>query len=230
MGSQETAVVMIMGLVYSLGYIFPVIMVGGVFYLQWRVRRAFSRFSQERDRDGRTIEKTGFAKVFGGGLPLNAQRFVRLGEGAKVHQTLNTKVLHTTIGIRLFTVGLAVIGVDLVFDFIPGIGFPAEFVEQNDYVTQGYFKAAMIAVLAYSLLYVFLTEVRYDDHSLFATNFYFQPREYQWKKLLSIKDNGHYLYVLRYEDGRKLELQKNLVGIRDLLSYANDHIEANRRI
>ena len=72
-------------------------------------------------------------------------------------------------------------------------------------------------------------EASYDDHILTAPNWFFQRRQYRWKDLISIRDNGHYYYVLRFADGQKLQVQKYLVGIRDFLTYARLQIEKNNR-
>jgi hypothetical protein len=138
-------------------------------------------------------------------------------------------VLRPTLTLKLLTLAIAGLAMAYLFGAI-GPDMWGDGGELRGFRAAEWMKIAIAAMVAYALLNIFLYEARYDTHSIFAPDWFLRTREYLWKDLISIRDNGHYLYVLRFEDGRTLELQKYLVGIREFLSYATDRIEANCRL
>ena len=211
-------------------YALPLVMVAAVlmlnFGLGYLVRRGLRRlFGAGSDRDD--IAKTTLAKLGAGNLPGDASAIARIGTGGEAAFSLNTRIMKASLGLKLVAIVVGgLLQAYLWTDFQP------EFWEETGISSTGYedlIKATVAAIVVYSWFYIFFYEVRYDDYSIIAPNSFLRPREYVWKELSSIHDDGHYAYKLRFRDGRKLAMQKYVVGIRDFLSYAKARIEANSR-
>lgn len=83
-------------------------------------------------------------------------------------------------------------------------------------------------LLAYAFLFISGYEARYDADGITAPNWLFQDRHFPWEEFISIKDDGHHLYYLRFESGR-LAMQKHLVGMPTFLTFVSEVREMNKR-
>lgn len=199
--------------------IFTAFVVGASLMLRFRIRGFFSKFFRQRDSEGQLVKETLLARTGTSNLSADVGLIAGLGQGAQVRQTLNTIILRPTIGLRLISLGISAAMLYLIW-MRPGEFMPAT----------GVLPHGLTAVLIYAGLHTNFYEASYDDHILTAPNWFFQRHQYRWKHLDSIRDNGHYYYILHFADGRKLQLQKYLVGIKDFLTYARLQIEENNRI
>ncbi len=201
--------------------ILPVLAVAGIWYVIWRVTAPLRRRQVPRDAKGREIERTRLARFGGGNLDWNAAVIAKAGTGVEPRQSLNVTVMRPSLGLKALMIVLS-----LALLYLTWSGVGAQYLP----VDQDWVRWAISAAVGYAALNIMIYEARYDSYSFWAPNWALQSREYLWKDLVSLKDDGHYLYKLTFEDGRKAEVQKYLVGIRDFVSYAQDRIEENRRL
>lgn len=194
----------------------------GVFFIRFRYQRRMRQRSKyaQKDSKGRDIELTTMGKLdvlANGSSSSRSDYFFQMGLDKPAPTSLSTTILKPSKGIRSFTV----LGVSVVLILIwSPLG--AMYVPDNELL-----KVGLSAAVLYAMINMLIYQASYDRQVLSIPNWLFQQREYNWKDLVSIKDNGHYLYVLQFTGGRKAELHKYLVGIPDFLSYANDRIDAN---
>lgn len=215
-----------MNIFILLSMLIPIALFIGFRYIAFKMRRSNRRRFAQRDSKGRPIEETTLAKLGAGTLPTDTGLIAGLGTKGEARQSLNESILRPSIGLRLLSIGLSSVMLAYLWGLIHLPGVPKDVMAGVPYAE--WVKAGLSLIIVYSVFYILFYEVRYDTFSLSAPNWFFVHREYTWKDLVSLKDNGHYLYILRFEDGRKAEVQKYLVGIREFLSYANDRVAANR--
>ncbi len=187
------------------------------FYFNARLANAMDRRFGQLDADGRMPDRTLGAKL-GGGLPFDTGMVARIGAGARARMSLNTTIMRPTIGVRGLSVGLSGLVLYLIWGN-PGAYFPAG---------QG-LSLGITAFLLYGVLRIVFYEVRYDDRTLSTTNWLFQTCEFEMNTLIALRDNGHHLYKLRFENGKTIEVQKYLVGMPDFLSYARFIMDLNAK-
>lgn len=213
----------ITGLGWLLFGVLPLIFWIGLAFLVFRLRSRFrSRFAQ-KDSEGRGVELTAMGKLGNftgaGNLSSGADTIAKIGTNAPAPTSLNTTILKPTMGARSLSLVLSVVMFVLLWTPLG-----------NAYLPQGELLRIIISAgVLYAAMNMIVYQASYDRQVLNIPNWAFQQREFNWKDLVSIKDNGHYLYVLRFSDGRKAELHKYLVGIPEFLSYANDRIAENTK-
>lgn len=195
-----------------------------LFVVRSRYRRRMrlrERYGQ-KDSKNRQIELSPTGKLgalVGEGYSPRSESLFQIGLNKPAPTSLNTTILRPSILMRLFSVGMSVLVLGMMW---------TQYGEQFFQVS-GLIKIGVSALVLYAMLNMLTYEARYERQTLHIPNWAFQQREFNWKDLVSIKDNGHYLYVLRFSDGRKAELQKFLVGIPEFLSYAQDRINENTK-
>jgi hypothetical protein len=187
------------------------------FYLRARVSDALDRRFGQSDADGRMPDKTLGAKL-GGGLAFDAGMVAQIGAGAKARMSLNTTIMRPTIGMRALSLGLSAIVLYMIW-FRSGELMPGG---------KGVSIALSVSIL-YAAIRIMFYEVRYDDRSLSTTNWLFQRCDFDMAGLVALRDNGHHVYKLRFENGKSIELQKYLVGMPDFLSYARFIMDLNAK-
>ncbi|MCG3269124.1 hypothetical protein [Yoonia sp. I 8.24] len=198
------------------GIIFWVVVLGGGYYLWFRFKKRANGLTNVRDSSGREVTQTRLAKTQLGNLPTDISLIAGVGKNAAPQQSLNETVLHPTIGLRLISLGVS--GTLLWMVWLNGA----------DYVPDApYLKEVVSAVVAYSLLYTNLYELRYDQHGVIHKDWFFREVDFAWRDIVSLRDNGHYAYIVRTADGKKVEVLKYLIGIRPFLTYAHAQIEKN---
>lgn len=181
-------------------------------------RGIFDRNANIRGRGGEEIEKTRLAKLGLGGLDTNAAIIATAGTARAAPMSLDDHILRPSIGLR----AMSVIG--------SGAALVLTWFGHEDWVPLGDMaKMGLTAALAYGALIMFTYELRYNRDRLIARGWLFNRREFAWRDLVRIRDNGHYLYVLNFSNGARLEIQKHLVGMPDFLSRAKQQIATNLR-
>lgn len=165
------------------------------------------------------VEKTTFAKLGFARRSLDTDLIAGIGTHRAAEQSLGTTVMRASIGIKVISI-LLLPFICWVLYFDPsGIslaGVP-------------FLREAIVAMAVYAIIFTFSYTVRYDREEIVATGALIFRKTRRWKDLVSIKDAGNYTLIVRFADGRKLNIQKYLVGIRDFINLAKEHAETNKR-
>jgi hypothetical protein len=179
----------------------------------------------ERFRKRADVTQTGPAipKTLMGGLGIGSLAGItallaRRGQDNPVQTSDNTVVMTPTPGLRLISLGGSAIALALTWSPL----------------MQGMYDGislhiAITALLVYAVLFVAGYEARYDENGITAPNWLFKNKHYAWEEFIFIKDDGRYIFHLRFECGR-LALQKYLVGMPTFLTFVSEVKEMiNRR-
>jgi hypothetical protein len=89
-------------------------------------------------------------------------------------------------------------------------------------------RAAVVIWLFYRALDILVRDARYDHDILTVRPMFGQRREFQWKALQRIRDDGEYWLLLFYEPGGKAKVLKHSTGIADFKTFALAQIQKNR--
>lgn len=188
-----------------------------IYLIRMRMARAFYRRFNQRDAKGREVALTPLARATVANLPLDFQWLAQKGETAAPRKSLDSTIMRTTLGTKLIAV---LAGGVLLVMLWGAFGITAA-------VEAHWIKYAMSVAGLYAIVNTLIYEVRYDDHAMYVPDFFFQKREYLWRDLVSIHDDGHYLYKLRFANGRKASVMKYMTGIREFVAIAQDRIPRN---
>ncbi len=196
---------------------FVLIVVAVFIFIGWGLNTFIYRVFAQRDAKGRSIELTTTGKLQGANLPVDISLIARLGRNAEPVHKDDGITLRPTIGLRLISFALTLITVWYIY-------YSVDLVSEVDpkivWVGGGLFL--------YMLAFTNLSWVKYNAESFSTMGYAFQTKSAAWRDVISIQDEGHYLYVLRTVDGQKLEIPKYMVGITDFLAYAQDQIALHR--
>jgi len=88
--------------------------------------------------------------------------------------------------------------------------------------------ATVVIWLFYRALDILVRDARYDHDILTVRPMFGQRREFQWKALQRIRDDGEYWLLLFYEPGGKAKVLKHSTGIADFKTFALAQIQKNR--
>lgn len=179
---------------------------------RWFEDRIFRRNQSKETK----VDITTAAKLNIGNLPANMDFIAGFGKEKAAPQDMTDTILRPTVGLRFISVVLA--GACL---WLTWFG-PKDLIGESLQLRLG-----LTAVLAYAAAYIQLYQLRYDHARFVHLNWFFRQQAHDWQDLTSIKDNGHYLYELRMEKGRKVEVQKYLVGIPGFVAFAKNQVVQN---
>lgn len=199
----------------TVAVVIPVLLIGAFWFLVYKVTAPFRR-TRIKSMERTTLARLGMP--FGSNLPLDTAFIANAGSQGPAQTSIDGQILRPTIGLR----ALSAIGSAALLYFM-WLGDPALFPFSDG------IKLACTIALIYAAAYMFTYELRFDRDRMIARGWAFNRREHAWKDLVRIRDNGHYLYVLNFSNGKKLEIQKYLVGIDAFLALAERHISANNR-
>jgi len=181
-----------------------------------------------RRRGGQTlpssqVEKTALG-AFSGGIGADVNLFARLGQNAKPQETLGELTLRPNLGMRIYPVLLLVLLYGLVDQmYLSG--------PNADSVMIGPFDYGMIGLLLmfflHSILYFNLYELRYDRDRFVHRSWFFQRREFDWSKLLMLRDDNGFFYVVHGSTQGKAYVPKFLIGVEDFVATVQMHIKRN---
>jgi len=182
---------------------------------------AFDALRKRRgDRNaGAVIPKTILGGLGLGGLVGPGSLIARAGQDKPARMTLNTAVMTPTAGLRWISLGGAAIILIVMWN-------PLMLAHYGDELT---LHLLVTGVLVYNVMFISGYEARYDAEGITAPNWLFQDRHYTWEEFISIKDDGHYLYRLRFESGR-MAMQKHLVGMPTFITFVAEVREMNKRL
>lgn len=183
-------------------------------------RRKADRFADVAGRDGLEIEKTTFGKL--GVANLDSQVGVIASFGTKQQGTmsLDDVILVPTFGLRMISLCLSAACGFFVFSDVGG----------GQFVQSVALQVGLVLMIAYGLLFTQFYELRYNRDRLIGKGRFLNRREHNWCDLVRLQDNGHYMFILTFEDGRKLEVPKHLKGMPDFLTTAQEKIQQNRSV
>lgn len=190
----------------------------GPYFLAWKLGRFVNNKTAQRDSRGDPIARTSASRFGLGNLSPAAGLLAGVGQSAMPQMSLNSLILRPTIGMRLISFATAAV-LAVMFAIDDGSLFP-----RNIYVIAG-----LVVLVAYGLLHTNTYSLRYDTEGFTTRDDFFRQRTAAWRDVISVQDNGHYLYVIQLENGSKLNVPKYLVGIRDFLTYAKDQMAYHNR-
>lgn len=160
------------------------------------------------DDAGPMIPKTLVGSIGIGNIYGPGEMLARAGQNEAPRMSLSTVIMTPTRGLRIVSLGGSAL--ILVLLWLPGMESHPGGMTLNLLFT---------AMLAYAVIFIAGYEARYDDESISAPNWLFQEKTYRWSDFISVKDDGHYLYKLKFDCGGTLHLQKYLVGMPTFLTF-----------
>ncbi|RUS59739.1 hypothetical protein EGN72_13675 [Pseudorhodobacter sp. E13] len=140
---------------------------------------------------------------------------LRIGQKAEVRTSLNTILLRTTLGVRLWAVAMNVLVNAVLWIIAPG-----------ELIAAGWPSAVISLSGSIACLGLFLYEARVEYDRLIIRKWGLFQREYPWADLRDIRDNKHYEYILRFRK-TDVRMPKHLVGVSGFLTFVNVTIAGN---
>jgi hypothetical protein len=223
---QPEALSLIEGMVgqIAIGILFVFGLIALRIYLFWR-RIMRRRYEIERHKDAGTIGPA--ALIQGASLPWHYDRLAQVGTGGPAALSLNQRILRPSIGVKLVVLGLCAAILYFMFN-MPETQHGFEVAEPGVY---GWIMQGIILFGALNgILYIFTYETRYDDQALIVTRMMFSRREYRWKDLIRMADDGAYEFHLIFQPGGKAKVLKHSVGIGEFKDFALAQIRKNRSL
>ncbi len=169
--------------------------------------------STATDAQGRRAELSAGAKFMGSDIGLLSSR----GMAAKAEQSLGTTVMRMTWGARLSAVVFSAMAI--VASFSMGVVDP-----QTDMIL----RPVIVGLALLGLAHVFSYELRYDRDVMISQSLIQGRREMPWRELVEIREESNGTYRMRFADGKRVRVQKYLVGMSDFLTRAHGAIEGRR--
>ncbi len=197
-------------LIVGFGVAMGLIVIGAVVLFQRIADRA------RMNHNGPFIPKVpmaGIGSFAGPGAALS-----RLGQNNTAHRTLNTIIMRPTLSGKIFN--LFLIGLMMFLMFSPG---------GEAYRSEPLLVLIVASATLFVLLHVALYEVSYDADGITAPNWYYQRRTHRWEDFVSVHDDGHHFYKLRFETGT-ITVNKYLVGMPTFLTFVSELREMTRRL
>lgn len=191
-----------------------------IFFRRWSRHRA----EIKRHKAAGTFAPSGFFQ--GRQLPLHYDALAGIGSGGEAPVTVGDRILRPAIGVRLFVLGLA--AAIVAFLVQPNLA-PSGFHEAMGELPVPPLVPQLVLLLgaAWGVAYIFGFEARYNNDMLIVSRL-FQRREYRWKHLDWLKDDGGYDLVLTFTPGGKAKVLKHSVGVEAFKAVAEGHAKRNR--
>ena len=171
----------------------------------------FERFRKHiGDKTEPSVPKTVVGGLGIGNIDGPMAVLARRGQDAPARMSLNAVIMTPTKGLRFISLGSSAL--ILLAIWHPVIGIYSEGLSLCLLLTAG---------VAYGALYTAGYEAKYDSEGLTVPNWLFMDKTHKWEDFISIKDDGHYLYQLRFVTG-KVAMQKYLVGMPTFTTFVAD--------
>lgn len=195
---------------------------GPLAFLAWR--RLRHRMAEvKRHEDAGTIGPT--SALPGRALPWHYDKLAGIGSSGPAELSVNQRVLRPSIGVRLFVLGL----VGAIVYFLARVPPELHGFEVAESGVAGWLMPALVLLAAANgVIYIFTYEARYDHQVLIVTRMIFLRREYLWKNLVRIADDGGYELHLTFQPGGKAKVLKHSTGIGAFKEFALAQIRKNR--
>jgi hypothetical protein len=177
----------------------------------------------ERHKDAGTIGPAGMLE--GGALPWHYNQLASLGSGGAAQVSFDQRILKPSIGVKLLVLGLCA----AMFYYATVVTGQQGGFQTVDPGAYGYGMTAICLFAAVNgVIYIFTFETRYDRDMLIVTRMMFFRREYRWKNLWRIADDGAYELQLFFEPGGKAKVLKHSIGIAEFKDFALAQLRRNR--
>lgn len=214
--------------VTSMPMLIGFLMVAGILGL--RTYFFFRRLSRHREQTEQAQTEGKFAPPsfhLGKQLPAQYEALASVGIKSEAPVTVGDRILRPAIGVRLFVLGLAAAILTLVVQ--PGL-LPSAYDEaiRELPVSPEVTRIVLLVAALWSVAYIFGFEARYNADTLIVTRL-FKRREYRWKNLLWLKDDGGYDLILTFETG-KAKVLKHTVGVDQFKAFAEQQAQINRTL
>lgn len=201
-----------------------IVVLGPIAWFQWRIAARRYRKIDKHRTEG-TIGPASFLQ--GQDLPRQYDALARLGTKGEAPRTLDDRILRPSPGVRLLVAGLAVaVGVLLFRPDLAPDGFDAALRELP--VAPIVPQLIFLAFAINGVFYIFGFEARYNRDLLITTRMFLSRREFRWKDLEWIGDDGAYELVLRFDPGGKAKVLKHCRGIEDFKQFAQERLATQR--
>ncbi|QDC11147.1 hypothetical protein FHY55_18750 [Oceanicola sp. D3] len=164
------------------------------------------------DAQGRRVELTAGAKFM---KQRDIAPLASRGMAQAAEDSVGSKVMRPTWGMRLSTVLMAAAGVAVLF--FADMGLDPEWMV--------FIKPAAVGVALLGIAHVFSFEMRYDRDVIISQSLIQFRREIAWRDLVDIRDEGNGVYRLTSADGKKMRVQKYMTGMSDFLTRAHGAID-----
>jgi hypothetical protein len=193
-----------------------VLILGPIAWVHWRRASRRHRLIEKHRAEGRIGPAS---LVQGADLPVQNDALARLGTKGEAPRTLDDRILRPSAGVRLLTAGLAMaVGLSLVLPGFAPEGFDAALQELP--VPPVVPQAILLFAVVNAMLYIFGFEARYNNDLLITTRMFLQRRDYRWRDLDWIGDDGAYELHLRFHLGGKAKVLKHCRGIEEFKHFA----------
>ena len=167
-----------------------------------------------------TVKKTTLARL-DGGLPVDLSLIAEAGRKGEAPRTFQEHYLRPTIGLRAIMLGFPVL-----LYFILGTLEEQSIGMEDDPLTL-WASLLLFAIMVHNIIYFFTYELRYDDVRIIHRSWFYRSVALKWSELLTMRDDGMYLYILRSQNGKKAYVPKHLIGIEDFVRTVNAAIARN---
>lgn len=207
---------------FLLGIFFVVAFIGLRIYFFWRRMRR-RRQDIKHHKDAGTIGPASL--IQGQALPWHYDKLASVGTAGPALVSVDQRVLKPSIGVKLFVLGLCGMMVYFVIQMTGQQGS----LQTVDPGLYGQIMNAICIIAALNgVVYIFTFETRYDRDMLIVTRMMFVRREYRWKNLWRISDDGAYELHLYFEPGGKAKVLKHSIGIEEFKDFALAQIRQNK--
>ncbi len=190
---------------------------------------AFRWVKRRRDEIARHAKAGTIGPAFvveGATMPLHFDLLARVGTSGGAEQALQEKVLRPSVGVRLLilVISALVLGQFFLPRFAQGMDEALAELPVSPLVVQG----LVLLAVANGVIYIFSCEARYDTSVLIVSRMLVFRREFLWKNLERIGDDGRYELVLIFRPGGKAKVLRYSQGIRDFKDYALKRLQENK--
>ena len=185
----------------------------------WFLGQKLRGLTDQRDSRGERIAQGPMARMGIGSLTADMALLAQVGGKVAPERGLNQIILRPTRGLRIISVGGAAL---LLFEMIRSFDYY--------FADSLLIPACLAGFVIYAVAQTLTYQLRYDTDGFTAQDALFRARRVAWKNVVNLTDNGHYLYYVGLDHGRRVEVPKYLVGIRDFLTYAKDQMRYHDRL
>lgn len=195
-------------------------------FLFWR-KLSLRRREIERHKDAGTIGTAGM--IQGASLPWHYDQLAQIGTGGPAQMSVDQRVLRPSIGVRLFVLGLCAAMFYAAYQMTTMEKFNGFEVADPGPYGNAIIVFCLLAALN-GVVYIFSFETRYDRDMLIVTRMMYFRREYRWKDLWRIADDGAYELHLHFHPGGRAKVLKHSVGIEEFKDFALAQVRRNRMV
>lgn len=190
-----------------------VIILGAVFGSRWRWYQRLTGQRRWGQRSGGVLSADWSTEVI-------AEKVAR----QTPDYSLNKSVHRTSAGVRMLSVGLSIVFVVWGYRGVNETLLPESWQQYSVVIELG-----LLALLIYSVIYVFRFEITLDGHMMQATTGFLGTREFDLRELEDITEDGPYNWKLYFRGRAPVRVLKAVNGSGMLRKTLDDVLKENRR-